>query len=73
MTLDKIKTEMKKYRDFYGGDLISLNEIDNATSKKELSKLLEEHRLHMEKMLADAHSHIDNFKSKLGLLYKYKH
>lgn len=67
LTLEKIKAEMKKYRDFYGGDLISLNEIDNAATKKELAELIEQHRSHLEMMLADALSHIDSFKNNLGL------
>jgi F420-0:gamma-glutamyl ligase len=67
--LAAIKKKMKAYRDFYGGDLISLNEIDNATSKKELAGLIEQHRSHMEMMLADAHNHLDHFKNKIGLTY----
>jgi hypothetical protein len=67
MTIGKIKEEMKKYRDLYGGDLISLESIDNATTKQELAKMIEEHRTHMEMMLCDAHSHLDKFKDRLGL------
>lgn len=67
MTLQKIKDQMKKYRDFYGGDLISLEKIDDAKGKKELAAIIEEHRTHMEMMLCDAHSHIDRFKKKVGL------
>lgn len=67
MTISKIKEEMKKYRDFYGGDLISLDNIDDATSKEQLAKIIEDHRTHMEMMLCDAHSHLDKFKGRLGL------
>jgi hypothetical protein len=67
MTIEKIKEEMKKFRDLYGGDLISLEFIDNATTKQELAKIIEEHRTHMEMMLCDANSHLDNFKGRLGL------
>lgn len=67
MKIEEIKEEMKKFRDFYGGDLISSDRIDEATSKKELAALIEEHRSHMEMMLCDANSHLDHFKHKLGL------
>ncbi len=68
MDINKIKEKMKKYRDFYGGDLLEVSEIDKCETKEELNKILENHRAHMEDMLSDAHSHLDNFKRKLGLL-----
>lgn len=67
MTLEKIKKEILNYRDFYGGDLPDYERIQKAKTKNELSSILEEHRDYMESMLADAHSHLDNFKRKLGL------
>lgn len=67
MTIEKIKVAMLKYRDFYGGDFLDSDEVKNATTKQELAHLFERHRHHMEDMLSDAHSHLDNFKSKLGL------
>lgn len=67
MEINKIKKEMKSYTDFYGGDLISYGEIDNATTKRELEALIEQHRTHMEMMLCDAMSHLNHFKQKLGL------
>lgn len=69
MTIEKIKQEMAKYRDFYGGDLLGSSEIANATSKEELSKIIEEHRSHMESMLSDANSHLDSLKRKCKLGY----
>jgi len=38
------------------------NEIQEATSKKELAEIIETYRTHLECMLCDAHSHLDNFK-----------
>lgn len=67
MTLRETKEQMLAYRDFYGGDLICEDEIRNAKTKNELAKLVERHRSFMEDMLSDAMSHLDNFKSNIGL------
>jgi len=67
MTIQQIKTEMKQYRDFYGGELLDSEQIDKATSKEELEKIVEDHRNHMEDMLSDAMSHLDRFKRKIGI------
>jgi len=67
MTIEKIKQEMANYRDFYGGDLLGESEIKDAKTKKELSDIIERHRSHMEDMLSDANSHLDNFKRKVNL------
>lgn len=67
MTFKKVKTEMKKYKDFYGGDLLSASEIDKAKTRKELNAIIEEHRSFMECMLSDAMSHLDEFKRRIGI------
>ncbi len=69
MTLKEIKKEMIEYRDFYGGDLIDSGDIKSATTKKQLYDIIEKHRDHMEMMLRDADSHLDNFKERIGLTY----
>jgi len=73
MDIEKIKKEMISFRDFYGGDLLGLDEIKDAKSEKELEQIIERHRSHMEMMLNDACSHLDSFKRKIGLhLLPYK-
>ena len=67
MTLKNIKKEMTEYIDFYGGDLSDIDAIKKATSKKELSKIIEQHRDFMTDMLSDAYSHLDHFKERIGL------
>jgi len=67
MRIEKIKQEMLNYRDFYGGDLLGSSEIANATTKEELNNIIENHRSHMEAMLSDANSHLDNLKRKIGI------
>ena len=67
MKISEIKKEMLKHRDFYGGDIIYVEEINKAKSKKELAKIIEDHRSHQEAMLSDASSTLDIFKRKLGL------
>ncbi len=67
MTVKKIKDEMKQYRDFYGGALLGIDDIEKINSKKELAKILKRHRNHMEDMLNDANSSVDRLTKKLGL------
>lgn len=67
MKIEKIKKEMLKWRDFYGGNIIYTEEIKNATSKEELNEIMEKYRQFLEAMLRDADSHLDNFKRKVGL------
>ncbi len=67
MTIKKIKEEMLKYRDFYGGDLINSSEIKKAKTKKDLEHLIEEHRSHIDMMAVDASGHLDNLKRRTGL------
>lgn len=69
MTIEQIKKKMEAYRDFYGGDLLNIDDIKDCNSKKELAELLDKHRRHQEAMLSDAHGHLDKFKRKLGLEY----
>lgn len=72
MNIKEIKKEMKAYRDFYGGELFDHNEIDKATTKVELAKIIENHRVEMEERAKDADSHLDAFKKRIGLLI-YQH
>lgn len=67
MQIEMIKQKMLKYRDFYGGDLLNVSDIKNAKTKQELAEIIEKHRTHMEDMLCDAHSHLDHFKTRIGL------
>jgi hypothetical protein len=67
MTLDEIKKEMKEYRDFYGQDLLDSGDIDNCKSILSCESLIERHRCHIEAMFADANSHLDDFKRRIGV------
>lgn len=67
MKLEKIKEEMIAYRDFFGGDLINVSEVDNAQTKEELKQIIWRHHSHMEDMLSDAKSHLNHFQNKLGI------
>ena len=67
MDLNELKNEIFEWTDFYGGDIINAEAVRNAKTKEDLAAALEEHRSFMEAQLRDAHSHLDNFKRKLGL------
>jgi hypothetical protein len=71
LTIEEIKEKMKAYRDFYGGDFLDVSEIEKATSKKELAAIIERHKSHMEDMLSDAISHLDDFKQRVELMYPW--
>lgn len=64
MSIEKIKLEMTKYVDFYGGQLLGIEDVKSANTKEELNKIIEEHRQHMELMLCDANSHLDSLKRR---------
>lgn len=67
MKIEEIKKQMLQFRDFYGGDLLNADEVEAATSRKELAGIIERHRQHLEAMSCDADSHLTNFKRKIGL------
>ncbi|HEY5590709.1 MAG TPA: hypothetical protein VIK55_06785 [Paludibacter sp.] len=67
MELLKIKEEMKKYRDLYGGELLNHNDIDDCKSLLDCERIIERHRDHISAMLSDAESHLDNFKRRVGV------
>lgn len=67
MIIEQIKAKMLEYRDFYGGDIMYAQEIKEAKTKKELAKIINNYRGHLEDMLSDAHGHLDNFKTEIGL------
>lgn len=68
MKIADIKKEMLSYRDFYGGDLLGIDEIKSAKSKKELAKIIERHHTHLEDMAIDACHSLGRFKKRLGLV-----
>ncbi len=67
MTITQIKSAMLNHRDFFGGDIMYTDEIKKAKSKKDLAKIMDRYRNHLEDMANDACSYHDNFKKKLGL------
>ncbi len=69
MSIENIKKEMLNHRDFYGGDILNLDEIEAAKTKKELKNILDRHSQHMEMMAVDAEFHHCKFVNKLGLNY----
>lgn len=68
MNIRTIKTEMLNYCDFYGGDISDTKAIREAKTKQELEKILDNHDSFLDDMVSDAHSHLDNFRHKLGLM-----
>ena len=67
MDLEKIKHEMKKYRDLYGGRLLDFSLIDDCKTISDCENIIELHRQHLEGMLSDADRNLDNFKKRIGI------
>ena len=64
MRAREIVSRIKKWKDFYGGDIPDTSGIKTREQAKEV---LEGHRQLMEETLGDAMSHLDNFERELGL------
>lgn len=69
MTINEIKQRMKEYKDFYGGDLINVDDIDSCKTKSELKEIINNHYNFLEDQLADAKSHLRDMEIELGLFY----
>lgn len=57
----------KKYEDFYGGDLISLEDVDKAKNNDELWVCLQKHHVFLEHQHLDALTHLKEFVKALDL------
>ncbi len=67
MKLSEMKKRMNKFKDFYGGDLIAVDAICKATSKKRLAEVIAAHHKYLELQNIDALTHLENFEKELGL------
>lgn len=67
LTLAETKKKMIEWRDFYGGDIIYIDEIKSAKNKKQLSEILDRYGRHLENVAIDAETHRLNFKKEIGL------
>lgn len=67
MSIKEIKAEMLKHKDFHGGDIMYTDDIEKATTKKELADIMNRYAHHLEMVAIDAQAHHDSFKTKLGL------
>lgn len=67
MTLKEAKKELLKYKDFYGGDLVEIDEIGKAESMEELEEIVNRHIRFLEDQLSDAINDIEQLKQKISL------
>lgn len=67
MEIEKIKKEMLKFKDLYGGELLESDKIEKAKTEKDLVEIIESHRTHLEMMANDASRNLDRLKERLGL------
>lgn len=67
MKIEDIKAQMLTFKDFYGSDLLGVDNISEAATKEDLEKIIDEHGRHIEAMFDDARSHLHNFKQRCEL------
>ena len=65
--LKEVKKMLKAYTDFYGSELISRYEIDDAKNVLDLEEIIERHRDFIIDQSTDACAEIDRFKKSLGV------
>jgi hypothetical protein len=63
--LTDAKKKLSTYTDFYGGDIISKDEIHRAKSFDDLEKVVQRHLRYIEDMSIDAKTHLETFRSEL--------
>jgi len=61
------KKRMLKFTDFYGGDLISLENIEKSKTNRDLKECLNRHYRFLEDQNIDALTHLDRFIKELDL------
>ena len=67
MEIEEQKKAMIAFRDFHGGDLLDIAEVEQATSKEELSDIIDRHSSFLENVHTDALGHLERFRKKIGL------
>ena len=67
MEIEEQKKAMIAFRDFHGGDLLDIAEVEQATSKEELAEIIDKHYSFLENVHTDALSHLEKFRKKIGL------
>ena len=67
---NSIKTQIKDYRDYWGCEIHYQEEIDGASTYKELAEVLNKYYRHIEDMANDAKKDLDNFCNELKLYDK---
>lgn len=67
MRLDTIKEMMIEWVDFYGQDICATDKIAEATTKKQLLEVINNHIKFLEMQNIDAITHSERFKKSLNL------
>ena len=67
MNIEEIKKKLLSWRDFYGQDITDIDLIKAITTKADVRKVLEKHRVFLEYQATDASTDIDNTERKLGI------
>ena len=67
--VERLKKDMMTWKDFYGKHIVSTEQIQNATSMKELKEIMHEHRAFLEEQNANALKHLDETIKNFGLAF----
>ena len=65
--LSEIKEKMKSYTDFFGGQFIDKQLIDNAETLTDLERVFQDHHDYITDMATDAQRNLKNFKHSIGV------
>ena len=63
--LEKLKKEMLKWEDFYSQDIVWTDRIEEATTFKELYRIMQDHRDFLVEQNNDATDHLDEAVKKM--------
>ena len=63
----EIKKKMLAWRDFWDGDIMYRDMIEEARTKKQLAEVMDMYYRHLENACNDALRHCEEFKRTLGL------
>ena len=67
MKTKDIKKKIIEWEDFYGGQILQIDELKKCTSKKACQEIMESYRRFLELQHTDAMIDFDNFMKELGI------
>ncbi len=67
LNINQIKKKLLQWEDFYGQDLLNIDDIKKCKTKSDCLIILQLHRRFQEDQSIEAGTHLDSFITELGL------